>query len=496
MAFPLRTPLTIFSLVAAVGATAGCGAGTPAAAARPTAPTAATGLGEVACSQTPLVIDLPAAERARVEAALTHGRTLLAHRECSSGASKLTVLTQCELFVGYDYSPLTRREEVVRMHDADAVRAHLPLTGEGLAANLSAELSRGSTLDLALVNVGRFVSRTKTTYADDVPKGCEAANVVVSGISTGAFAMSVGTRAHARAVAEIFAAGASGASQSELVRSTRDGDLAACDGTGRGAEPPAQCRAPLRIDLQPIDPRSRAQAKCEDGATDAYSCDEWLRRALSRGDAAGARAAGTLSLARCRAGQREACRSARMYAIQARDKTIDLEEIEPLACAGGDHDACTSHAQNLMVAGKVDDAFALLKSTCFFHDRPSACVLLGLYVREDRVGPPPGAARDRLLANLHARGCQTNSGECERYAAFFKRGIRAEGDFSNMQKIVQLCADKKIACAIAAGAHALAIGVPRDMSKAKKAWAMHCKESKPMYVSEQRACEMPKVYGR
>ncbi len=148
-----------------------------------------------------------------------------------------------------------------------------------------------------------------------------------------------------------------------------------------------------------------------------------------------------------------------------------------------------------MVAGKVDDAFALLKSTCFFHDRPSACVLLGLYVREDRVGPPPGAARDRLLANLHARGCQTNSGECERYAAFFKRGIHAEGDFSNMQKIVQLCAEKKIGCAIAAGAHALAIGVPRDMSKAKKAWAMHCEESKPMYVSEQRTCEMPKVYG-
>lgn len=492
MAIPRAlTPFSILSIVAV--AISACGGRTPAAAVRPAAPTAASGLGEE-CSSAPLVVDLPSSDRVAVEAALANGRTLLARHECRGGASKLTLLTSCQMFVGYDYAPMTRREEVVRMIDADAVRAQLPLTGEGLAVNLSAELSRGSALDLALVNVGRFVSRAKATYADAVPKGCEGATSFVSAISTGAFAMSVGTRARARAVAEIFSAGASGESQSELVRATRDGDLAACSGTERTAEAPAQCRAPLRIELRPIDPRSRARAQCEDDVTNATSCGEWMRRAQSDKDSAGARAAGTILLSRCRKGTREACSLARMYAIQGRDASFDREEIERLACENGEHSACTMHGQNLMVRGKIDEGVSVLRTSCFHHDEWSACGLLGRYITEDRIGPPPGPERDKLLANLHARGCQTNSMDCERYAALYKKGLRAEGDFPTMKRVVASCDDKRFACAYATAAHALGLGVPRDMAKAKKAWGIHCEEDKKLYIAEQRACEMPKVY--
>jgi len=220
-----------------------------------------------------------------------------------------------------------------------------------------------------------------------------------------------------------------------------------------------------------------------------------MRRALSDKDGAGARAAGTVLLSRCRKGMREACNHARMYAIQGRDASFDLEEIERLACESGERSACTSHGQNLMVRGKIDDGFAVLRTSCFHHDEWSACALLGRYVTEERIGPPPGPERDKLLANLHARGCQTSSTECERYAALYKKGLRAEGDFPTMKRVVASCDSKRFACAYAAAAHALGLGVPRDMAKARKAWDMHCEEDKKLYIAEQRACEMPKAYG-
>lgn len=476
-----------------LAALAACSAGAPARAVRPALLTANSGMSEERCSSMPLVVDLPSSDRGAVEAALERGRTLLARQECTPTSNKLTLLTRCELFDGYEYAALSRREEVVRMTDADAVRAKLPLAGEGFALNLSGELSRGRTLDLALVNIGRYVSRAKVTHADEVPKDCAAANRTVMVVSTGAFAMSVGSRAQVRAVAEIFSAGTSGESESNLVRASRDGELGACVGTDRVA--PAQCRAPLRIELRPIDPRSKARASCEDSDSDNESCGHWLRRSLAEDDKAEARAAGSLLLTRCRRGALAACVHARLYVNQMRDSSVAPAEIDKLACEGGGHGACTSHGQNLMVSGKVDDAIELLRSTCFYRDEPDACGLLGRYIAEDNVGPKRGPERDKLLANLQARGCQTNSMDCERYAAFVKRGIRAEGDFPRMKQIVALCDAKQFGCSLAAAAHALGLGVPRDLARAQRAYAVHCEENKRYYIAEQRKCEMPKVYG-
>lgn len=39
------------------------------------------------------------------------------------------------------------------------------------------------------------------------------------------------------------------------------------------------------------------------------------------------------------------------------------------------------------------------------------------------------------------------------------------------------------------------LGVPRDLARAQRAYAVHCEENKHHYIAEQRKCEMPKVYG-
>ncbi len=137
--------------------TLSCGGGTPAELIRPKDPSAAAALGDgnATCHQVekygePLVVDWKPDQRGDLEEVMHDGVAVVAY-SCDG----IKLLKQCHLDGSYGYLGMTKREQVVRLQNADELRANLPLSGLKIAGELGAELSRGATLDIALVTVGK-----------------------------------------------------------------------------------------------------------------------------------------------------------------------------------------------------------------------------------------------------------------------------------------------------------------------------------------------------
>ena len=229
-----------------------CGGGTPADLLRPKDPSAAAALGDNAgaCHQVekygePLVVDWKPDQRGDLEEAMHDGVAVVAY-DCSG----IKLLKQCHIDGTYGYLGMTKREQVVRLQSADELRANLPLSGLKIAGEIGGELSRGSTIDIALVTVGKRRTTWKAPTRDDLKGDCNGATHVVRGASVGAFAVQTGTRAEAKTSVQIFGAGAGGGSSSAKDVNDKEGDPTACassspDATGA----PAQCGAAVRIEL-------------------------------------------------------------------------------------------------------------------------------------------------------------------------------------------------------------------------------------------------------
>ncbi|MBX3200691.1 MAG: hypothetical protein KF894_21320 [Labilithrix sp.] len=489
-----------FLLVAWLGAVAACGGATPASAVRPAAPTASGALGEDACGadgSTPLVVDWPAHRRAELEATLRKGGALLASYDCK----ELRVLSDCRGEGGYRFEPVSLKEELVRMSDAESVRARLPTTGASLALALEGSLARGSSLDLGLVMAGRWASSTSMVYGKGLPPGCRSATHFVRTVPTGAFAMSVGSRADVRAVAEIFDAGARAESASSYLRDSRDGDFASCRVPAAPTGPAPGCGAPLRVELQRIDPRSEARAKCETFGK-AEDCAWWSNQVFDREiDDREAPLVVAKLVTLCRAGERGACaqahRDATLYErARSRSLDVDLRWLEERACELGDEQSCLRVAERLEATGHADEAFRMREHAC--ADRVVGCSELADLVEAGR-GPASAAERRQYLADLRARACQTGTRACNDYAVLYRAGLRGRGDFSQMQKVVALCDEDaknggSFGCAIAAAAHAFGIGVPRDPARARQVYARHCANPTVQNQLRGTTCELPKEW--
>jgi len=167
----------------------------------------------------------------------------------SYSCDKLELLKGCHIEGQYGYIGMTTREQVVRLESSDEVRANLPLSG----VQLSGELARGTTLEVAMILVGkRRTTWTEPTHGD-LKGACDKATHYVSGATVGAFALDSGSQAKVRAAAEVFGAGTSAGSESGKQVKNRDGDPADCKkASPDSASPPAQCGAPVRLVLAPI----------------------------------------------------------------------------------------------------------------------------------------------------------------------------------------------------------------------------------------------------
>ncbi|HQY60381.1 MAG TPA: hypothetical protein PK141_03230 [Polyangiaceae bacterium] len=310
-----------------LSAVASCGApaGQLGESVRPKAATGHEALGEAniaACAKAiagePLVVDLKSSERSDLEVAMRDGVVVVGF-DCKS----LKIVKSCAAPGGYRFAGVTRKEDVVRMTSADELAANLPLSG----ASISAGMKRGSTLDLALVTVGKKrATASEITKSDLTGSGCAEATHVVRGVYVGAFALATGTEGEVRAVAQIFGAGTAGSSAAGKKTEARDGELDACrKSTPDANAPPEQCAAITRLELVPIvaekkDPKDHPKAEtaeahapaCPEGfAWDGLKCVGGKATAKACSQATGTKEECS---AGCSAGNGESCFVLGLYA--------------------------------------------------------------------------------------------------------------------------------------------------------------------------------------
>ncbi len=165
----------------------------------------------------------------------------------------IKLLKACHVEGAYGYLGMTKREQVVRLEDADELRANLPLSGLKIAGEIGGEMSRGATIDIALITVGKRRTTWQGPTRDDLKGDCDGATHFVRGASVGAFAVQTGTRAEAKTSVQIFGAGAGGGSSSAKDVNDKEGDPDACGAASPdSATAPPQCGAAVRLELVAI----------------------------------------------------------------------------------------------------------------------------------------------------------------------------------------------------------------------------------------------------
>jgi hypothetical protein len=234
---------------------------------RPTDHSAAGALGGAAptCAGSPkyakpLIVDLDPDARVDLEATMKKGVAVVAY-DCQS----FRVLSACKLpDSAYEYAGVQRREQVVQMNSMDDLHANMPIN----SAKLGAEVKSGRSIDLALVLVGRRSTTLAQVTREELVGGCDGATHFVQTATLGAFSMATGSVGKAALVAEMFDYGGAAKSESERKAMNKDGSLDECRKSSPDSEtPPAECRAPLRVELLPLaGPATAAKATKAKGA--------------------------------------------------------------------------------------------------------------------------------------------------------------------------------------------------------------------------------------
>ena len=259
-----RRSSVLSTLVLALGAfTAldGCGAGGVGAAVRPKEATAAEGIGEGPCREAdssgePLVVDWKPEQRGDLELLMKENVAIVSY-SCKG----FKLLKDCKVDGTYGFLGMSKKEQVVKLNNADEVKANLPLGGIGIAGSISAEMARGSTLDVAMIMVGKVKTTWAKVQADELKGECDGATHFVKGAMVGAFVMQTGTKGQVKSAAQMFGATASGASTSEKNVQNKDGDIGDCaKATPDDKKAPGQCQAFIRLELKGIIPKAAPAA--------------------------------------------------------------------------------------------------------------------------------------------------------------------------------------------------------------------------------------------
>lgn len=227
-----------------------CGAGQVGSEVRPDDPTASSALGErdsdglcrsVGSAAEPLVVDWRSNERLDLELAMKEGVAVVSY-DCES----LKLLKGCSVRGSYGFAGVSIKEDLVQINDRDELKANLPLS----AGKLGGALERGSSLDLALVMIGKRATTLSAASPSDLVGACDGATHFVRAATVGAFAMKTGTRGKVRVVADLFGVGTEGESESTKRVSNTDGDIKACrKSTPDAPMPPEQCQSAIRLEL-------------------------------------------------------------------------------------------------------------------------------------------------------------------------------------------------------------------------------------------------------
>ena len=432
--------------------TTGCGAGAPAQAIRPDAPTANNALGEAECRDVdkggePLIVDWKPEQRGDLEVAMKDGVAVMAY-SCKG----MKLLADCKIEGDYGFIGMTRKEQVVRLADADEVAANLPFSG----GKIGGELQRGSTLDIAMMIVGKKRTTWAAPTKEDLKGSCDGATHFVRGAIVGAFAMGTGTDAKERAAAEIFGAGASAGSSSSKQTQNRDGDISDCAKAAPDADKaPPQCGAPIRLVLAPIAKSAPAAAAAPEpekaakvDASEKSECPTGL--VFADGKCTKPEAAKAYE---CDPGKLDDCKTqcdkgnAVSCGILAeshanRNDFKEAPELFKKACEGGHMRSCANYGRVLMqgfgVKQDVPASIPFLQKACDAAE-PVGCTHLG-----DRYlfGDAPLTKDEAKAAKLFEQACDGgDNGGCTRYGLALEKGSGVSQDLAGAAKYYRRACD-------------------------------------------------------
>ncbi len=492
--------------------TFGCGSGSAASSVRPPPPTFASATSSATCKveegrNEPFIVDWPADKRTDLEVAAKQRIPVVAY-SCNS----LRVLPECEVDGTYAFVGVTEKEEVIRLADSDEVRANLPFSGSALAGKLSADLQRGSTIDIAFAIIGKRVSTKARVERPSLRGECNGATHFVRATTVGAFAMQVSTRGKVRAAVDVFGFSASGDSASSRDTQSRDGELAACRTSSADASEAAlKCAAPLRLELRPIreatNPSGDAAresrfadviphacptglvsddagkcarptataphvctpgnaADCEEQCTrgSATSCALFARMLqLGRGAKQDLGRALTLYDSACKAGAMPAC--GRLGELLVAAKHPEGVTLMKRSCEAGWVDGCNLLGTYLTASGQAGkgDVFALFKRSCA-GGAAEGCWSLGTLFQEG-VGV---RKNDAEALGYFALGCDGGARlGCVSYAKFIDEGRGTTSDPAKAVAILESSCERGFsdACSALAAMYFQGRGVAKDAVK-------------------------------
>lgn len=345
----------------------------------------------------PLLVDWRPEQRADLEVAMRSGVAVVKY-DCQS----LELLPDCSVEGSYGFMGVTTKEQVVRFEDADEVRANLPFSG----MKLGAELSRGTTLDVALVMIGKKMSTRREARRQELHGRCAGASHFVRGVTVGAFAMASGASGQAALASEMFGVGASASTRSAKQVMNKEGRLDSCEAANPESPiPPSQCGAPLRMQLLPID-GALAVANdipaCPPGfVLSGEKCTKPSENVayLCQGD----------DVAGCtkQCERRDARSCTRLADMYFHGKVVPMDRrqaasIYDRACELGDLLACNTRAAFHYGDRDYGRALGLYKQACDGGEE-SACANLGTMYKEGR-GVPKDEARAATLYRLACDG--------------------------------------------------------------------------------------------
>jgi uncharacterized protein len=446
-------------LLVVVGCALSCGPGGAAEAVRPKDPTADNVLGEqpadcrsVQNGAEPLIVDWKPEQRGDLEVAMKDGLAVVRY-----GCDGIKLLADCKIDGEYGFIGMTRKEQVVRLENADELRANLPFSGGAIGG----ELQRGSTIDIAMVMIGKRRTTWSEPSKDDLKGSCDGATHYVRGAHVGAFAVETGTRAKVRAAAEILMASASAQSDSKKETKNRDGNPSSCAKSSPNADaPPDECGAAIRIALVPIRPQALELKPAEAAAAPAVeqACPEGLVLAegkCTKPDTAPAYQCDPAKSGECKAqcdkGHAGSC-AAHGQALARSDKAAARAAFQK-ACDGGDASGCSGLGG---VTPDAAQAAAAFEKGCSGGDAPG-CRGLGVALRDGS-----GAGKDEARAvALFDQACDGGDDRgCAEAAKLYAAGRGAQKDEARAAKLHKRACDGSVGESCAELAQMYEAGAP------------------------------------
>jgi uncharacterized protein len=163
--------------------------------------------------------------------------------------SAVRLLPSCKADGANVYAPSTRADYSVQLQTADQLREVLPTTGAAIASKLDPELLHGAAIDVAMISIGSKTTTRRSLRRSELKGDCERATHFVRRAALGAFVIRLGTKKK-HVNAEMM-------SRPDAPSNTflgGDGSIAACQrATPLATEPPPDCQAVLRVELQRIE---------------------------------------------------------------------------------------------------------------------------------------------------------------------------------------------------------------------------------------------------